>query len=172
MKIFFFEKEVKDKEIKDAFAALLLAFDATEKSVGLNFNCPNGNSTVGKNLPVGAFPVFVGGLATKTSWPPPPRGNGEYALECLPIVGNFTNLHDERQKIAIREVYMSTLTDTKVPASSKDLILVHTSTHVTTPNFFKSQNCGIKVYSSARARLGGVLRKKMFVRKAWMLSYS
>ena len=52
------------------------------------------------------------------------------------------------QKIAIREVYMSTLTDTKVPASSKDLILVHTSTHVTTPTSFESQNCGNKVHSS------------------------
>ena len=67
---------------------------------------------------------------------------------------------------------MSTLTDTKVPASSKDLILVHTSTHVTTPTSFESKNCGNKVHSSVRARLGGVLRKKMFVRKAWMLSYS
>ena len=76
------------------------------------------------------------------------------------------------QKIAIREVYMSTLTDTKVPASSKDLILVHTSTHVTTPTSFESQNWGNKVHSSVRARLGGVSRKKMFVRKAWMLSYS
>ena len=73
-----------------------LDFFVSNELVGLNFNCPNGNSTVGNNLPVGAFPVFVGGLATKTSWPPPPRGNGEYALECLPIVGNFTNLHDER----------------------------------------------------------------------------
>ena len=76
------------------------------------------------------------------------------------------------QKIAIREVYMSTLTDTKVPASSKDLILEHTSTHVTTPTSFESQNCGNKVHSSVRARLGGVSRKKMFVRNAWMLSYS
>ena len=67
---------------------------------------------------------------------------------------------------------MSTLTDTKVPASSKDLILVHTSTNVTASNFFKSENCGIKVDSSARAHLGGVSRKKMFVRKAWVLSYS
>ena len=67
---------------------------------------------------------------------------------------------------------MSTLTDIKVPASSTDMILVHTSTHVTTPTSFESENCGIKMHSSAQARLGGVLRKKMFVRKAWMLSYS
>ena len=67
---------------------------------------------------------------------------------------------------------MSTLTDTKVPASSTDMILVHTSTHITAPNFFESKNCGNKVHSSAWARLGGVSRKKMFVRKAWMLSYS
>ena len=67
---------------------------------------------------------------------------------------------------------MRTLTDTKVPASSKDMILVHTSTHVTAPTSFESQNCGIKVHSSVQARLGGVLRKKMFVRNAWMLSYS
>ena len=58
------------------------------------------------------------------------------------------------QKIAIREVYISTLTDTKVPASSKDLILVHTSTHITAPTSFDSENCGIKVDSSAQARLG------------------
>ena len=76
------------------------------------------------------------------------------------------------QKIAIREVYISTLTDAKVPASSKDLLLVHTSTHVTAPNSFESENCGNKVHSSVQARLGGVSRKKMFVRKAWMLSYS
>jgi len=69
-------------------------------------------------------------------------------------------------------VYISTLTDIKVPASSKDLILVHISTRVTAPTSFESENCGIKVHSSARARLGGVSRKKMFVRKAWMLSYS
>ena len=67
---------------------------------------------------------------------------------------------------------MSTLTDTKVPASSTDMILVHTSTHITAPTSFESKNCGIKVHYSARARLGGVSRKKMFVRKAWMLSYS
>ena len=67
---------------------------------------------------------------------------------------------------------MSTLTDIKVPASSTDMILVHTSTHVTTPTSFESENCGIKMHSSAQARLGGVSRKKMFVRKAWMLSYS
>ena len=67
---------------------------------------------------------------------------------------------------------MSTLTDIKVPASSTDMILVHNSTHVTTPTSFESENCGIKVHSSVQARLGGVLRKKMFVRKAWMLSYS
>ena len=54
------------------------------------------------------------------------------------------------QKIARREVYMSTLTDIKVPASSTDMILVHTSTHVTTPTSFESENCGIKVHSSAR----------------------
>ncbi len=71
-----------------------------------------------------------------------------------------------------KQVYMSTLTDIKVPASSKDLILVHTSTHVTAPNSFESQNCGIKVHSSTRARLGGVSTSQMFVRKAWMLSYS
>jgi hypothetical protein len=69
-------------------------------------------------------------------------------------------------------VYISTLTDIKVPASSMYLVLVHTSTHVTAPNSFESQNCGIKVHSSVQARLGGVSRKKMFVRKAWMLSYS
>ena len=67
---------------------------------------------------------------------------------------------------------MSTLTDTKVPASSKDLILVHTNTHITARTSFESKNCGIKVHSSVQARLGGVLRKKMFSRKAWMLSYS
>ena len=67
---------------------------------------------------------------------------------------------------------MSTLTDTKMPAMHIKLLLVHTSTHVTTPTSFESENCGIKVHSSARARLGGVSRKKMFVRKAWMLSYS
>ena len=67
---------------------------------------------------------------------------------------------------------MSTLTDTKVLVSSTGLILVHTSTHITAPNFFESKNCGIKVHSSVRARLGGVSRKKMFYRKAWMLSYS
>ena len=71
-----------------------------------------------------------------------------------------------------RQVYMSTLTDTKVLASSTDMLLVHTSTHVTAPNFFKSENCGIKVHSSSQAHLGGVSRKKMFVRKAWMLLYS
>ena len=75
-------------------------------------------------------------------------------------------------KDRIKQVYMSTLTDTKVPAGSKDLILVHTSTHVTAPNSFESKNCRIKVDSSAQARLGGVSRKKMFVRKAWVLSYS
>ena len=51
--------------------------------------------------------------------------------------------------------YISTLTDIKVPASSADLILVHTSTHVTTPTSFESQNCGNKVHSSVRACLGG-----------------
>ena len=76
------------------------------------------------------------------------------------------------EKVTIRQVYISTLTDTKVPASSKDMILVHTSTHVTAPNSNESQNCGIKVHSSVQARLGGFLRKKMFARKAWMLSYS
>ena len=76
------------------------------------------------------------------------------------------------QKIDKRQVYISTLTDIKVPASSADLILVHTDTHVTTPTSFESQNWGNKVHSSVRARLGGVLRKKMFVRKGWMLSYS
>ena len=45
------------------------------------------------------------------------------------------------RKIAIREVYMSTLTDIKVPSSSTDMILVHTSTHVTAPIFFESENC-------------------------------
>ena len=64
---------------------------------------------------------------------------------------------------------MSTLTDTKVPAKYIPALSSHTSTHITAPNFFESQNCGIKVHSSAQARLGGVSRKKMFVRKAWML---
>ena len=76
------------------------------------------------------------------------------------------------EKVGIRQVYMSTLTDTKIPAGTTHMILVHTSTHITAPNSFESENCGIKVHSSARARLGGVSRKKMFVRKAWMLSYS
>ena len=53
-------------------------------------------------------------------------------------------------------MYISTLTDIKVPASSMYLVLVHTSTHVTAPNSFESQNCGIKVHSSVQARLGGV----------------
>ena len=75
-------------------------------------------------------------------------------------------------KDRVRQVYMSTLIDTKIPASSTDMLLVHTSTHITAPNSFESENCGIKVHSSSRARLGGVSRKKMFVRKAWMLSYS
>ena len=60
------------------------------------------------------------------------------------------------------EVYISTLTDIKVPANSKDNALSTTSTHVTAPNSFESENCGNKVHSSVRARLRGVLRKEGF----------
>ena len=73
-----------------------LNFFTSNELVGLKFDCPNGDSTVGKGLPVGGFPVFVGGLSSNTSYPPPPRGNGPFARECLPIVGNFTNLYDHR----------------------------------------------------------------------------
>jgi len=70
-----------------------LDFFTSNELVGLQFSCPVGRSLVGENLPVGAFPVFVGGVPSNTSYPPPPRGNGLFADGCLPFVGNFTNLH-------------------------------------------------------------------------------
>ena len=67
-----------------------LGFFSANELVGLKFSCPVGDSFIGSNLPVGAFPVFVGGMADETSYPPPPRGNGPFATECLPFLGNFT----------------------------------------------------------------------------------
>ena len=80
-----------------------LGFFSSNELVGLTFSCPVGDDSptgstgsTGSDLPVGAFPVFVGGLADSTSYPPPPRGNGPFATECLPFLGNFTDLHDRR----------------------------------------------------------------------------
>ena len=73
-----------------------LGFFVSNEMRGLEFQCPIGHSAAGDSLPVGAFPVFVGGIANNSSFPPPPFGNGAYAKQCTPLGGNFTNLHDPR----------------------------------------------------------------------------
>ena len=73
-----------------------LGFFVSNEMRGLEFQCPVGNGPAGNNLPVGAFPVFVGGTANNVSFPPPPFGNGKYALDCVPLLANFTNIHDPR----------------------------------------------------------------------------
>jgi ATP-binding cassette subfamily G (WHITE) protein 2 (SNQ2) len=73
-----------------------LGFFVSNEMRGLEFQCPVGDGPAGRSLPVGAFPVFVGGTANNVSFPPPPFGNGAYAPGCAPLFGNFTDLRDPR----------------------------------------------------------------------------
>ncbi len=66
-----------------------LGYFVSNELRGRNFFCPVGDSVIGPGLPVGAFPVFVGG---NSSFPPPPWGNGILKKHCVPVFGNFTNL--------------------------------------------------------------------------------
>lgn len=69
-----------------------LEFIVANELRGLEFSCPLGDGPVGADLPMGAFPVFVGGL---DQFPPPPYGSGSYSAHCAPVIGNFTDLHQD-----------------------------------------------------------------------------